>query len=234
MRTCRTKNLPRIAKYAIAAMLVADGAGIYLAHNRLNVVPPTMAEIEAPAIAAATPGQDNASGGLQAPYSDGGGVAAAAPAVRPFNVLPPMIAYKPIELAAIDVVTPALRVAEAEAAAAAVRRAYVPRARIAALRPVRSESRVFSTAFARDIDGAAQADSTLPDVDFAQVRAVREAVQPSAAAYGESVPEVSLSSEMPSPELPAAPVAVQSDKADAPVNSVPAPEFGGEGELPAS
>ena len=233
MRSHRIRNLPKIAKYAVLAMLLADGAGIYLAHHRINQVPAlSLAAIEDADFAMAAPGLGDAAGGLQQSSSQVD--ASDRVAARPFEALPPMLAFKPIEPEIIDEVTPALRVAEA-----AARGTFVPGVRIAAIRPIRKHSRLFTTAFARDIDGPARAASNEPDVDFAQVRAAREAAQQSGAAYGESVPDVSLpSAETPTPELPAEPVAVQADAAgapDVPVETAPsAPDASGGGELPAS
>ena len=229
MRARRVKNLPKIAKYAVWAMLLADGVGVYIAHNAINRAPASSsAASEETVFALAEPGREYSSHGLT---SSGASDLEAAPATRPFEALPPMVVFKPIMPEIIDEVTPALRVAEA-----AERGAFVRPLRIAAMRPIGKPDRLFSAAFARDIDGPAQADSSLPDVDFGLVRAEREALQPSSAAYGERLPDVSLSSaETSALELPAEPVAVQAEAADAPVETVPAAlDAGAETELPAS
>ena len=176
MRARRVKNLPKVAKYAVLAMLLADGVGIYIAHNAINRSPASSsAALEETAFALAETSRDYSSDGLT---SSGASDLEAAPAARPFEALPPMVVFKPIMPEVIDEVTPALRVAEA-----AERGAFVHPLRIAAIRPIRKQSRLFTTAFARDIDGPAQADSSLPDIDFGQVHAAREALQPSGAAY---------------------------------------------------
>ena len=240
MRVRRVKNLPKIAKYAVLTMLLADGVGIYLAHNQINRAPPaSLTAIDEPAVAVAEPGLGDAAGGLQSSYPGGGRDLAAAPAALPYEPLPPMAVLKPIKPEMIDEVTPALRVAEA-----AERRALVPNFRIAAIRPIRKQSRLFSTAFARDIANPAQADSSLPEVDFGRVRAARETLQHSDAAYGQSQPDVSQSAADPvdtvASQLPADPVTAQTGNADAPIAPVdpalaaPAPDAGGESELPAS
>lgn len=225
----RIGKMPPWAKYAIVAMFLADGVGIYLAHNRINR-PVLTDQAEQPELAMADPAQKYGDDGLllARPLPEVAFAAVSPP--RPVQTLPTMLSLKPLDLPANDDVLAAARIEQR-----ADRAAETPVVRVATVRQSRRQARLFTKAFARELASPALVESSAPDADFAQVRAARDLAGQNGGAYDDNLPERPLSSvqqiETPAQEQAAEPVS----NADAPVAPAEAaPAASEEGELPPS
>ena len=236
----RHKELPKFAKYGILAMLLADGAGIYIAHNKINQLPVGASTEMEDSFALVEPTRVYGEDRLSLPQPSAGTNVGAVPDVRPLQAYPSILDLKPIvpELAS-DLLEQPRDTAVAE------RAPIVPTVRIAALRPIKRQARIFSTAFARDIlapamDPPAQSASLLPDISLAKLPVENDPVQPAGSTFD--------GDQIDAPQSPSSPVEVPVQaEATAPagnaeamssdVNSQPAlPASSGSGadELPSS
>lgn len=221
----RKMKIPPWAKYAVAAMLLADGAGIYLAHDRINQ--PVVDGGEEAVLALADPQQGDAGDLAGLARSNRELALAPPPLPRPAEAPRAPLPLRPLELVSLDDVLSAARIEQR-----ADRVAEIAVAPVAVRRSSQRQARLFTRAFARPVGSEAQVGSTIPDVDFAQVCTARDAAEQSAVSYSESQADVSP---LPQPELsvaePAAePFAAQTGSDEAPAE--PAPVAGGESELP--
>jgi hypothetical protein len=228
----RRRELPKLAKIAIVAMLLADGAGIYLAHNKLNRAPTELTAGVSEDFVLAKPVTLTPVAPPAALQPGPVALAAALPLERPAQAYPGILDLRPIQpelTSAIIERASEVRVAEAAPT--------LPSVRLSAARPAKRQSRAFNSAFAHDLATPSQSIGFLPDISLAKLPVESDTVLPAGAASNpgqmDAVPAASDPVGSAVIEAPATPAADAAASADAP-STAPVSASSNEGELPPS
>lgn len=229
--------LAKWAKIGVLAMIIADAAAIVVVNHRLQqpaVNVPSLADdrpiamIDSASIPSrdALPREDLATNvfarddraNLDVTETVAQMDLQPLPAALRMDPLPAPMKIEPL---ALD--TPQASPKVAQQMRAALRAPTIPTVRIAQLRSPRKTNREFSSAFSRDISVSPQETGTIADVDFAQVRAARDASQQSGIAYAQTGGQTGGQIGVDQPSVPQ----VSVDETTQSQDSVPSPAFGG-------
>ena len=237
-------GLSKWAKYGVLAMIVADGVGIMVVHNRLNqpvANVPSLAD-DMPIALAETPlalPKDAITKG--APATDSLQVSdtvaqmdvQASPAVSRMDPLPAPMAIEPL---ALDKPQASPRVARQMQEA--LRAPVIPAVRIAELHSNRKSTRTFSSEFANDIAIATQSTRQAPSDAYAEPSAVAGAVDEATPDYSNAdatsfAGERTTAQDLPTPAF-GGPGEPQQLQLDLPTPTAPEASAAPTGEIPAS
>ena len=224
----RRRELPKMAKIAIVAMLVADGAGVYLAHNKLSRPPVeltagvseefVLAKPMAP-IQAITPVAEQ-----PAPVA----LAAAASIERPVDY-PAIITLQPIKVELTSTM-----IERSTEARLAERAPTVPSVRLASARPAKRQARSFNAAFGGEMQTRIPTVGFTPDLSLAKLPSESDPVMPAGAqGTSDATPTATDPVATALIETPSAPAADIAVTPEAP-STAPAASTGPQGELPPS
>lgn len=227
----RRRGLPKLAKIAIVAMLLADAAGLYLAHNKINRARAELTAGVSEEFVLAKPMSATPAIAPVALQPAPVALAAAAAIERPVDY-PAIITLQPIKVELTS--TMIERAAEARLAE---RAPTVPSVRLAAARPAKRQSHSFNAAFGREMQTHVPSVTFAPDMSLAKLAAESEPVLPAGAAYNadqmDAVPAASDPVATAAIEAPTAPAADTAVTPEAP-STAPAPSSSPAGELPPS
>ncbi len=243
MRDMWVSRRPRLAVLLVLGLAVADGAGIYFAHNKLNRPWDTSPGIyaEAPVAAAGTGPVVTAEGPPKPPVLAFNDIAApkSAPVYEPLRPVPE---FRPVEIDMSQYDLSQYDRADRSTAKPAARETLIPAVRIAVLRPARHKMDAFASAFASDISRAAPGRLELPEVSFAAPPATSGplpfADSPEGPARDEATPSQAEIPVVQIEDQVAAPADARTEEsnvadAQAAPQSAPETNAGSEGELPA-